>query len=83
MLRHLLSTVMILSVLALGASVARADEAGEQHHGSRFTECKADMEKFCKDSQGDRAAMHKCMKEHEADLSDACKAARARPKKHE
>ena len=34
--------------------------------------CKADMEKFCKDAKGpDRMA---CMKTHQADLSDACKA---------
>lgn len=40
--------------------------------------CRADMEKFCKDSTGkDRMA---CMKQHEADLSDACKAKRAEMK---
>ena len=34
--------------------------------------CKADMEKFCKDSSGkDRM---KCMKQHQAELSEACKA---------
>jgi hypothetical protein len=39
-------------------------------------ECKADREKLCKEviaANGDVAA---CMKQHEAELSDACKAAR-------
>ena len=40
--------------------------------------CKADMEKFCKDAKGkDRMD---CMKTHQADLSDACKAKMAEHK---
>jgi hypothetical protein len=32
---------------------------------------------------GDHEAVRKCMKEHEQDLSDACKQAREEMKKHE
>lgn len=46
---------------------------GEARGGGAMGEpCKADMEKFCKDSKpGERMG---CMKEHEKDLSAACKA---------
>lgn len=35
-------------------------------------DCKADKEKFCKDVKG-KDEVHKCLKEHEAELSDSCK----------
>jgi len=54
----------LVFVLALAAPCARAF--------AQQGPCKADAEKFCKDSKGtDRMA---CLKTHEADLSDACKA---------
>ncbi|MDD5628021.1 MAG: cysteine rich repeat-containing protein [Elusimicrobia bacterium] len=34
--------------------------------------CQDDMQKFCKDA-GDRAARMKCMKEHDAELSEPCR----------
>ena len=40
--------------------------------------CKADREKFCKDVIPGKGAVKACMKQHEAELSDACKAARAK-----
>lgn len=37
-------------------------------------ECRADREKFCANvTKGDHKAMWQCMKEHENELSDACK----------
>jgi hypothetical protein len=36
--------------------------------------CKADMEKFCKDAKAANGGKMQCMKEHEKDLSEACKA---------
>ena len=44
-------TVM-MSALTLGIGVARADEGQHPHHGKMFGACKADMEKFCKDTMG-------------------------------
>ena len=80
MLRRLVWTSVVISSLVLGASVARAD--GE-HHGKMHEACKADMEKFCKDTVGDRKARRKCMQDHEKDLSEACKKAREERRGHE
>ena len=35
--------------------------------------CKADKEKFCKDVEPGEGRVAKCMKEHEAELSEGCK----------
>src|ERR1017187_7682510 len=61
----------MMSALTLGASAARADEGQRPHHGKMFGACKADVEKFCKDTMGNHEAMRKCMQEHANDLSDA------------
>jgi hypothetical protein len=39
-------------------------------------ECKDDAQKFCKDVVDDKGKLIACMNEHEAELSDACKAKR-------
>jgi hypothetical protein len=41
-------------------------------------ECTADRQKFCKDVVGGKPGeLSACMKQHEAELSEACKAERA------
>ena len=40
-------------------------------------ECSADKEKFCKDVINADGKLGPCMKQHEAELSEACKAQRA------
>jgi len=57
--------ISILLAAAGLASSARADDA-----------CAADRDKLCKESKG-RRAKAACMKSHESELSDACKAQRA------
>jgi hypothetical protein len=57
--------MMLLGLLALAPAIARADDA-----------CAADRAKFCADAKGLKGK-NACMKEHEADLTDACKAQRA------
>jgi Cysteine rich repeat len=55
--------VLIIALLVPAAAIAKG-------------ECKEDRQKFCKDvikSNGDILA---CMKQHEAELSETCKAAR-------
>jgi hypothetical protein len=74
-------TVMMF-VLALGITASRAEEGQDHHHGKLYEACKADTEKFCKDTKGDRGAMRKCMQDHEKDLSDGCKKAREEMKTH-
>ena len=42
--------------------------------------CAADREKFCKDVKPGGGAIIKCLKAHEAELSEACKASRPQRK---
>lgn len=57
---------ILLAVLAFAAapSSVRAEETGP---------CKADMEKFCKGVEPGEGRHKKCLKEHEAELSEGCK----------
>jgi len=43
--------------------------AEKEHHGP----CAADVEKYCKDVQPGEGRIVKCLKEHEKDLSPACR----------
>jgi hypothetical protein len=43
--------------------------------------CKEDIQKFCKDVAPGKGAIAKCLSEHQADLSDACKAQAKKMKK--
>jgi hypothetical protein len=69
--------------LTFGPTLARAEDGQGKHHGKMHEACKADMEKFCKDTKGDHQAMRKCMHDHENDLSEGCKQAREEMKKYE
>jgi len=39
-------------------------------------ECRDDIKKFCKDVRDDKGKLVACMDQHQAELSDACKARR-------
>jgi hypothetical protein len=52
---------------------ARTAEA-KKKIGAFKEACRADMEKFCKDIDQGEGRPIKCLKEHEKDLADACKA---------
>jgi len=82
MTRKFVWITVMMSALTLGMSAARADDGQRPHHGKMFGACKADMEKFCKDTMGNHEAMRKCMQDHANDLSDACKKAREERKEH-
>jgi hypothetical protein len=43
--------------------------------------CEADAQKFCKDVKPGQGRIVKCLREHEKELSAACKAKMAEPKK--
>lgn len=61
--------------LPLTASPALAQQAPENARA-----CRADVEKFCKDVQPGGGRVAQCMKQHESELSDACKSAAAAAK---
>jgi Cysteine rich repeat len=44
--------------------------------------CAADVERLCKDTKAGRGRVHACLKAHEADLSDGCKAALQEAREH-
>ena len=58
------NTLFFAALLAVSAPAVRAEEGP----------CKADMEKFCKGVEPGEGRVMKCMKEHEAELSEGCKA---------
>lgn len=65
--------VLLSTVLALfAAPAARAGEPGAPAGGPGA--CKADMEKFCEGVEPGEGRLKKCLKEHEAELSEGCRA---------
>lgn len=56
----------------------KGKEAGKKGEDRRMgpmgEACKADFEKFCKDAKGGPGEKMNCMKEHEKDFSEGCKA---------
>jgi hypothetical protein len=70
------TTVLTVAILAMGASVALAQNgAPPAGGGGGMAACRDDAQKFCSDKTGpDRRA---CMEANKDKLSDACKAARA------
>jgi len=68
-----------IAMLALAGTVASTAIAAESAsvHGA----CKADLEKLCKGVEPGGGRLAQCMKQHEAELSEACKTQRTA--KHE
>ena len=71
------AAIVSVAVLLSLAAVSSASE-GHGGHGA----CRADVEKLCPGTQPGGGAIRKCLHEHEADLSDACKQAMARRREH-
>jgi hypothetical protein len=63
-----ISMVLIVTILFLMVTIMAQSE--EIH---RKGPCKADFEKFCKDVKPGQGRLVKCMKEHENELSPACR----------
>ncbi len=61
---------IVAALVATSAMAAPAPGAGQ---GQGNGPCSEDMAKFCKDVQPGGGRIMKCMKEHENDLSPACK----------
>jgi cysteine rich repeat protein len=60
-MKHLM--VVLIALLIPTAAMAKS-------------ECKEDKNKFCKDVKDAKGNVEACLKQHEADLSKACKAQR-------
>ena len=67
------TTLLSAAVLMLFAAGAARAQQGDRP-------CKADEEKFCKDVKPGEGRIIACMKAHEAELSDTCKARQSEAK---
>jgi Cysteine rich repeat len=76
------SALLFSLCLGVAAQSALADEpptpAAPPQGGEVRGACKADIEKLCPGIQPGGGKIRECMKQHEADLSDACKQALAK-----
>jgi hypothetical protein len=80
---HRFATTALAVAALFTAGAALAQPAGNGGGGMRQA-CQADFEKFCADVQPGGGARIRCLRQHAADLSDACKAAfAARQKAHD
>jgi hypothetical protein len=64
-MKHLIVLFMV-AVLAVPAAANAAEP-------KRFAPCKADARKFCKDAKSKGVKVRDCLKEHKAEVTDACK----------
>jgi len=76
--RLLLTAAALCAACLLAAKIWAQPAQGEQpmRHGQGPRDggpCKADIEKFCKDVKPGEGRIMKCLKEHDAELSEACK----------
>jgi hypothetical protein len=65
----ILAALTVVSILGIGNAAYAAGDAK--------TACRADYEKFCKDTQPGGGRIMKCLKANEASLSQPCKDAMA------
>lgn len=83
----ILSAALALAAACLLAAPASAQKdqpakekqaAPAEQPAGKGGACKADVEQFCKDVKPGKGGIFKCLKEHEAELSEPCKAQRGR-----
>ena len=74
--RAALIALALLPFFAAGAALADDASTGEHSGGGpRSRPCRPDLQKFCSDVQPGGGRIVACLKQHEADLSPACKEA--------
>jgi hypothetical protein len=74
-----MNKAILLALLTLSVLPARADDGQARREKRReavkdvMDDCAADAEKFCKDVPKGKGRVVRCLKEHEGQLSPACK----------
>jgi len=78
-----LSLTLSSVVLAQGAPTPPPGGEGGRGAFAKVREaCHADVERLCKDVKPGGRQIHECLKAHEAELSDGCKAAIKEAREH-
>jgi hypothetical protein len=67
----------LLPVTAMAQSAPTPDVAKAEARQKVRAACAADVQKFCANIERAKGALRGCIKAHENELSEACKAARA------
>jgi len=83
--RGVFATALAVSSFALAqnAPPAPPPEGGGHGEFAKVREaCHADVERFCKDAEPGHGRVRECLRAHEAELSDACKAAIQEAREH-
>ena len=68
--------------LAQNAPPAPPPEGGHGDFAKVREACHADVERFCKDAEPGHGHVRECLRAHEAELSDGCKAAIKEAREH-
>jgi Cysteine rich repeat len=83
--RVVFATVLTVSSFALAqnAPPAPPPEGGGHGEFAKVREaCRADVERLCKDVDPGHGHIRECLKAHQAELSEGCKAAIAEAREH-
>ncbi len=62
------------AMMAVGLGVVLSTACGASLSLAKGEPCRAEMDKFCKDIAAGQGRILKCLQEHDADLSGACRA---------
>lgn len=61
-------------MIAVGLGILLSAVGGVSLSSAKTETCRAEMDKFCKDVAAGEGRILKCLQEHDAELSEACRA---------
>jgi hypothetical protein len=67
--------VLLIGLMTITGGMALAQESAQQAHKTVATDCKSDLQTFCKDVKPGAGRLLSCLDAHYARLSASCKTA--------